>query len=88
MRVTVNQFFVDSFQNVSHIKCSFFGTDFGIKNDVQHQVAKFLFNAIQIVLQNGIGQFIGFLNGEFSQRFQCLFPVPRAFITELVHDIK
>ena len=55
---------------------------------MQEQVARFFSDLIDVLVQNGIRELIGFLDGQMPQRLKRLLPVPWALFTQVVHDVQ
>jgi hypothetical protein len=55
---------------------------------MKQKVAQFSFQSGQIVAQNGIGKFVGLLDGEVAKRFEGLFFIPWTIFAQFVHDAK
>ena len=54
---------------------------------MEQEVAKFLLDALHILIGDGIGKLIGLLYSVVAQRIECLLPIPRALLTQLIHHI-
>ena len=63
MGMAANQLFTDPVKHVGDVECVFFGGNFRVEYQMKHQIAQFLFDFREIILKNGIGKLIGFLNG-------------------------
>ena len=62
--------------------------DFGIKDDVQKDVAQLFFQLFVVVGHNGIGQFINLLYRHRTQCINCLRLVPGTVLPKAVHNIQ
>jgi len=83
-----NELFRYFVAHIADIESLFFFADFRIKNHVQQQIAQFFFDFFVIVVEDGLAEFVGFLDGVGTQAFVGLNAVPRAFHTQLVHNIE
>jgi hypothetical protein len=86
--MSVDQFIGDLIRNIGHIKSLFFTAYFGIKNNVKEKIPKLLFDFLQIIVQNGISQFIGLLYGQMAKGLKSLFAIPGTFFPKFIHNIK
>ena len=66
MRVAVDEFFTNAVGNIGHVEGLFFTPQLGIKSNVQEQVAQFIFDFLQVAVQNGIAQLIGLFDGKVA----------------------
>jgi len=60
----MNELFANFITHIGNVKIIGFASYFGIKNDVQQQIAQFFFDFVQIIIQNSIAQFISFFDGQ------------------------
>ena len=50
----------------------------GVKHHLQQEIAEFVAEIVEIAARDGVGDFIGFLDGVGRDRRKILFEVPRA----------
>ena len=55
---------------------------------MKQKVTGFVFDLLHILVKDGIGQLIGFLDGQVPQGFEGLLSVPRTFFAQVVHDVQ
>lgn len=88
VRMAENQLVADRIGHVAYVESLLLGAHFGIEDDMQQQIAQLLFHIIQIMVQNRVGQFVGFLYRIHSERLERLLAVPRALDPQLVHHVE
>ena len=88
VRMVENQLVADRIGHVAYVESLLLGAHFGIEDDMQQQIAQLLFHIIQIMVQNRVGQFVGFLYRIHSERLERLLAVPRALDPQLVHHVE
>src|SRR5690606_5115541 len=71
---------------VPYIKGFGLTTDLGIKNNMKQYIPKFLFDFLQIIIQNSVPQFVGFLYGQMTKTLHGLFFVPRTLRSQFIHN--
>ena len=82
------QFLAQAVDDIGNVEIVGFRRYFGIKNNVQQNVAQLLLNIGKVVFDDGIGKLIGFFNGKMAEAFDCLFLIPWTLGPELVHDVE
>ena len=87
MRMTTYQLVAQLVKNILHFKELLFGSDFGVEDDMEHQVSKLLAHVRIILLDDGIRQLKGLLHSKVAQRVEGLLTIPRALLPQLVHDL-
>jgi hypothetical protein len=50
--MTVDQFLTNPIANIRHIKSTRFAANFGVKNDVQQQIAEFFLDFFKVVVED------------------------------------
>ena len=65
-----------------------FAAQFRVEDDMQHQVAQLLADALHVAVENSVGQFVGLLDRVAAQRLEGLLAVPRALFAQFVHDLQ
>ena len=88
VRMTVDQFVAQGIGHVSEIERPLFLAQLRIEHHVQEQVAQLLLDALHIVIGDGVGQFVGLLNGVAAQRIESLLAVPGTFAAQRVHHLQ
>ena len=78
MRVAVDEFVAYSITNVGDIESFLLFRHKWVENDVQQNVAQFLFNAGHVVALNGIGEFERLFYRVAAQWVESLLFIPRA----------
>jgi len=84
----VNELFGNGGKHRGNIKELLLPANPGVKNNMQHQVAQFLFQSRVILLQNSIGELVHFFQGKIAQRLKGLFLIPGALGAQLIHNGK
>ena len=67
---------IDHVRNVEFIGL---GSDPRIEHNVQKHITQLFFDAIQVLVQDGVPQLVGFFDREVTKGFKGLFFVPGAF---------
>ena len=88
MRMAIDQLVAQGIDRRRIVEGTGLLTQLGIEYDMQQQVADLLLDPLQIVVQNGICQLIGLLDGIVSQRIESLLPVPGALLAQGVHHLQ
>ena len=73
--------------HIAHVEITLLAGNLGIKADMQQHVAQFLAYIGQVIVQQGVTQFVCLFDGVWSERLKCLLLVPRAFGSQLVQYI-
>ena len=90
MRMAANQLVGDVPGDVLEIERAAFLRQLTMENDLQQQIAKFLFQLVIVTGFDRVEQFIDFLHRVPPQRAMILLAIPRAAFgrTQLRHDIE
>ena len=88
VRMTVDQLVAQAVDHIRIVERSGFGAQFRVEDDMQHQVAQLLADALHVAVENGVGQFVGLLDRVAAQRLEGLLAVPRALCAQFVHDLQ
>ena len=91
MRVAAYHFCGNRLDHGGEIEIAGFLGHLRVKHDLEQQVAQFVLERRHIVVIDGVGDFIGFLDGMGKDGGEGLFDVPRATavgITQPRHDIE
>ena len=88
MRVPVDEFITEFVADVGDVEVARLGPDFGVEDDVQQHVAQLFADVRLVVLDDGICQFVGLLDGVRPQALVRLLAVPRALLPQVVHHIE
>ena len=88
MRVPINQLIAELVADIGDIEVTCLGAYLGIEDDVEEDVAELLADVILVVLDDGIGQLIGLLDGVRTQALVGLLTVPRTFLAKIIHDVE
>ena len=88
VRMTVDQLVAQAVDHIRIVERSSFGAQFRVEDDMQHQVAQLLADALHVAVENGVGQFVGLLDRVAAQRLEGLLAVPRALCAQFVHDLQ
>ena len=92
VRVTVHEFVTDRVQCIGNVVPTLLGRNlgaqFGVEHHVQKEVARFFFDFVDILVQNGVGQFVSLLDGEMTKGLKGLLAVPWTFLPQIVHDVQ
>ncbi len=85
--VAENQFRVEGVGHVGDVKLAVLLADFGIEKHVQQHVAEFLADFGGFAVEQGLREFVHFLNRVGAQTFVGLLGVPGAFHTQDVERV-
>ena len=88
MRVAHNHFLADAIKHVSDVEGTLLLPYLSVKNEMQHKVAELLFHLVEVVVEDGLAEFIGLLDGEVAQALNGLGAIPRAACTHSIHNIQ
>ena len=88
VRMTVDQLVAEGIGHISEIECALFLAQFRIEHHVQQQVAQLLFDALHIMIGDGVGQLVGLLDGVAPQRIEGLLAVPGTLAAQGVHHLQ
>ena len=88
VRMSVNQLVAQGVGHIAEIECALFLAQFRIEHHVQQQVAQLLFDALHIMVGDGIGQLVGLLDGVAPQRIESLLAVPGTLAAQGVHHLQ
>ena len=86
MRVAFDEFVTNGVEGIGDVEAILLVGNFGIKNQVQHQITNFLLDAWNVFFQNGVGQLISLFNGEVAEALEGLFSIPWTLLAQFVHD--
>ena len=86
--MAVDEFVAQRIGHVGKVERALLLAQFRVEDHVEQQVAQLLLDALHVVVENCIGQFVGLLNRVAPQRIECLFAVPRAFTAQGVHHLQ
>ncbi len=88
VRMAVYQFVAERIGHIGIVEKALFLTQLGVENHMQQQVAQLLLDSLHVAVGNGVGQFVGLLDGVAAQRLEGLFAVPRTFAAQGVHHLQ
>ena len=88
MRMAHNHLFADAVKHVGNVEGTLLLPYLGVKNKMQHEVAEFFLHLDEVVVEDGLAEFVGLLNGEMTQAVDGLGAVPRASRAHRGHDIQ
>ncbi len=67
MRVAHNHLVANAIEHVGNIKGALLLPYLGIKDKMEHKVAKFLLHLVEVVVEDGLAKFVCLLDGEMAQ---------------------
>ena len=88
MRMAEDEFVSLLVANVGNVKLALLATENGIEDDMFQHVAQLLASVFPVLLHGGVAEFINFLYCVGSETVKSLFPVPRAFHSQLIKYVK
>ena len=88
VRMAVDEFVAQSVHDLRVVERSGLGAQLRVEDDVQHQVAQLLADALHVAVEDGVRQLVGLLDGVLAQRFEGLLAIPRALLPQFVHDLQ
>ena len=88
MRVAHNHLLADAVEHVGDVEYALLLPYLGIEDKMEHEVAEFLFHFVEVVVEDGLAEFVSFFNGEVAQAVYGLGAVPRAAGAHCVHNIQ
>ena len=71
--------------DISKVKLAFLFTEHGVEEDLFEYVAAFLLDFVWVALDEGLAEFIDFLDGVLADGLVGLLGIPRAVFTESLH---
>ena len=78
---------VEGVADVGDVEAALFVGDFRVEKDVQQHVAEFLADVGGVIVEEGLAEFVGLLDGVGAQGFVGLFRVPGAFYPQDVEGV-
>ena len=88
MRMTHYHFLADAIEHVSNVKSTFLLPYLGVENEVEHEVAEFLFHLVEIGVEDGLAKLVSLLNSEVTQALDGLGAVPWAARAHGIHNVQ
>ena len=88
MRMAHDHLLADAVEHIGDVEGTLLLPYLGIENEMQHKVAEFFLHLVEVVVEDGLAEFVGLLDGEVAQAVDGLGAVPRAARTHRVHDIQ
>ena len=82
-----NHLLTNAVEHICDVESPFLLPYLGIENEMQHKVAEFFLHLVEVVVEDGLAEFVGLLDGEVAQALDGLGAVPRAAHTNCIHDI-
>ena len=88
MGMTIYKFCTEALHHIRNIEGAFLFPYLGIKDNMKQNISKFLHYVVHVAVHNRVGKFESLLYRLRAQRFDCLFPVPRTFFTQIIHYVQ
>ena len=91
MGVAADHFVADALDHIVEGEAACFAGHLGVEDDLQQQVAEFFFQVGHVVMGDGVGDFVGFLDGVGGDGGEGLLEVPRAAavgVAQAGHDLE
>ena len=84
--MAASHLFDDAARHVGEVETAFLAGDLGVEHDLEQQIAQLRFQFVPILAGDGIGNFVGFLDGVRHDGGVGLFPIPRTTVVGIAQS--